>query len=120
MKGLHIGDSILLSEQLEDSSIDLTITSPPYADTLSYGKQVTTYDEGDFAEWFLPLAHQLYRATKDTGSFIVNINDRVIDGSRSIYVVEWLEKRIGFYTTDIYGLRSQGYLPDDLILHILG
>ena len=86
--GLHIGDSMMLSKQLEDSSIDLTITSPPYADTLSYGKKVTTYDEGDYAEWFLPLATELYRATKDRGSFILNINDRVIDGSRSIYVMD--------------------------------
>ena len=86
--GLHIGDSMVLSKQLEDSSIDLIITSPPYADTLSYGKKVITYDEGDYADWFLPLAHQLYRTTKDTGSFILNINDRVIDGARSIYVLD--------------------------------
>lgn len=86
--GLHIGDCMQLSEQLEDNSIALTVTSPPYADTLSYGKEVKTYDEGDYAEWFLPLAKQLYRATTDTGSFILNINDRRIDGARSIYVMD--------------------------------
>ena len=87
-KGLHIGDCMQLSEQLEDNSIALTVTSPPYADTLSYGKEVKTYDEGDYAEWFLPLAKQLYRATTDTGSFILNIYDRRIDGARSIYVMD--------------------------------
>lgn len=77
-----------LSKKLDDSSVDLTITSPPYADTLSYGWDITTYDEGDYAEWFLPLAKELYRATKERGSFILNINDRVMDGSRSIYVMD--------------------------------
>ena len=86
--GLHIGDCMELSKQLDDSSIALTVTSPPYADTLSYGKEVKTYDEGDYAEWFLPLAKELYRATTDTGSFILNINDRRIDGMRSIYVMD--------------------------------
>lgn len=86
--GMHIGDCMELSEQLDDSSIALTVTSPPYADTLSYGKEVKTYDEGDYAEWFMPLAEQLYRATTDTGSFILNINDRRIDGARSIYVMD--------------------------------
>ncbi len=77
-----------LSKELDDNSIDLTVTSPPYADTLSYGKKITTYDEGDYADWFLPLAVELHRATTERGSFILNINDRVIDGSRSIYVMD--------------------------------
>ncbi len=85
---LKIGDCMDLSKELDDNSIDLTVTSPPYADTLSYGKKITTYDEGDYADWFLPLAVELHRATTERGSFILNINDRVIDGSRSIYVMD--------------------------------
>ena len=85
---LQIGDCMELSKGLEDNSINLVITSPPYADTLSYGRKVTTYDEGDYADWFLPLAIELHRATDDRGSFILNINDRVMDGQRSIYVYD--------------------------------
>ncbi len=84
----YVGDCMKLAEKLPDNSVDLVVTSPPYADTVSYGKEVKTFNPEKYVEWFLPLFHEARRFLKDSGSFILNINDRATNGERSIYVYE--------------------------------
>ncbi len=43
-----------LSKQLPDDFVDLVVTSPPYADTLSYGEKVNTFHTDNYVDWFLP------------------------------------------------------------------
>ncbi len=84
----HIGDCMELSKQLPDEYIDLVVTSPPYADTVSYGEDVNVFHPDNYSKWILPLFEESSRFLKKTGSFILNINDRVLNGCRSIYVME--------------------------------
>ena len=81
-----------LAKQLPWGSVDLIVTSPPYADTVSYGQKVNVYDPDAYVNWLLPLFKEASRFLKDTGSFILNINDRARDGERSIYVFELICK----------------------------
>ena len=37
---LYLGDCLKLSENLKNNSLNLVITSPPYADTVRYGDEV--------------------------------------------------------------------------------
>jgi site-specific DNA-methyltransferase (adenine-specific) len=37
---------------------------------------------------FLPISEQLLRVLKPTGTFILNIKEKVVDGERSTYVIE--------------------------------
>jgi len=69
-----------------DNSIDLIITSPPYADRRekSYGG----IKPEKYVEWFLPISVQLYRILKPKGSFILNIKENVKNGERQTYVLE--------------------------------
>ena len=39
----HVGDCMELSKKLPDDYIDLVVTSPPYADTVSYGKDINVF-----------------------------------------------------------------------------
>lgn len=39
-----------------------------------------------YVEWFLPRAEQILRITKNNSSFILNINDKTVDGFRHTYV----------------------------------
>ena len=58
---------------IPDESVDLIITSPPYAD-----RRMNTYggiDSNRYVDWFLPIACQLYRVLKPNGSFILNIKE---------------------------------------------
>ena len=64
---------------LPSDQINLTVTSPPYADN-----RKNTY-EGvkikDYVDWFLPISEQIYRVLRPDGSFILNIKERVQNGS---------------------------------------
>ena len=50
-------------------------------------------------EWFLPIGAELQRVLKPTGTFILNIKEKVIDGERHTYVLEL-----------ILALKKQGWL----------
>lgn len=93
---LH-GDCRDLLKQLPDESIDLIITSPPYADQR---KEVYGGIHPDhYMEWFLPIAAELKRVLKPSGSFVLNIKERVVGGERHTYVLEL-----------ILAMRKQGWL----------
>ena len=103
-----------LSKNVPDDYVDLLITSPPYADTLSYGKKIRLLHPDNYAEWFLPLAKEAARFLKPSGSFILNINDKIINGKRSIYVFELIcriEKETGLSLHDRYVWTQKSGLP---------
>ena len=85
---IYFGDAMQLCKQLDDDSVDLVMTSPPYCDTVSYGKKISVMSPENYADWILPLFKESARFLKPSGSFILNINDRVVDGERSIYVYD--------------------------------
>lgn len=89
---IYYGDSIELSTKLEPKSIDLIITSPPYANATSYGKKIECFKTKNYNDWFLPLIKNLCVSLKDTGSFILNINDKIDNGYRSTYVYELVSR----------------------------
>ena len=69
-----------------DNSVDLIFTSPPYAD-----QRKSTYGgikPDNYVEWFLPKADQFYRVLKPSGTFVLNIKERVVNGERHTYVME--------------------------------
>lgn len=68
---IYLGDSKEKLKLLSDNSIDLIVTSPPYAD-----QRKSTYGgihPDKYVEWFLPISEQLLRVLKPTGTFILNI-----------------------------------------------
>lgn len=85
---LYIGDCIKLSKKLANNSIDLVITSPPYADTVKYGEKVQNFKSYQYVDWITDLFDILYDKVKDDGSFILNINDKIESGLRSTYVYQ--------------------------------
>jgi site-specific DNA-methyltransferase (adenine-specific) len=89
-------------KSLPDNSVDLIFTSPPYAD-----QRKNTYggiSPDKYVEWFLPKSEQFLRVLKPTGSFILNIKERVVDGERSTYVLELIlaMRKQGWFWTEEY------------------
>lgn len=80
------GDCSEALKTLPDASVDLVVTSPPYADQRSSTYGGTPADQ--YVDWFLPIADELYRVLKPTGSFVLNIKERVVNGERHTYVLE--------------------------------
>ena len=82
------GDCFELIKDISDNSIDLVVTSPPYADILSYGKNISIKKPNEYVDWILPLFKEIHRVLKPSGSFILNINDNCKNGLRNIFVYE--------------------------------
>jgi len=97
-----LGDAVKVLKTLPESSIDLTVTSPPYAE-----KRKKTYggiSADKYVEWFLPMSAEILRVTKPTGSFVLNIKEGTDDGERQIYVMELVIalRKQGWRWTDEY------------------
>jgi len=103
--GLYLGDSKKELKKLPDNFVDLIVTSPPYAD-----QRKSTYGgihPDKYVEWFLPISEQLLRVLKPTGTFVLNIKEKVVEGERSTYVMEL-----------ILAMRKQGWLwTEEFIWH---
>lgn len=85
------GDCFELIKTLRDESVDLVLTSPPYADLKTYG-DFKGIAPDDYVEWILPLIHEVYRVLKPTGSFILNINDKVENRFRHPFVFDLISR----------------------------
>ncbi len=88
-EGITWGDAALWLPRLPANCIDLFFTSPPYADARSYSR----IHPDRYVEWFLPFARAMLTATTPTGSFVLNIKNRVaksgpLRGQRHPYVYE--------------------------------
>jgi DNA modification methylase len=99
------GDCEEVLKTLPDNSIDLIFTSPPYAD-----QRAKTYGgikPEKYVEWFLPKAAQFKRVLKPSGTFILNIKERVVEGERHTYVIDLIIK-----------MREQGWFwTEEFIWH---
>ena len=73
---IYLGDSKDLLKLLPDNSIDLVVTSPPYADQRKNTYGGIRHDK--YVEWFLPISEQLLRVLKPTGTFVLNIKEKVV------------------------------------------
>lgn len=79
-----LGDSREILKTYSDNKFNLIITSPPYADA-----RKSHYDSikpNDFPDFILSFHDQLWRVLDDKGSFILNIKDKVVNGTRNRYV----------------------------------
>jgi site-specific DNA-methyltransferase (cytosine-N4-specific) len=81
----YLGDSLQVLRELPEKSINLVVTSPPYA--LHFKKEYGNASKGQYLEWFLPFAREILRVLADDGSFVLNIGGSYNKGvpTRSIY-----------------------------------
>ncbi len=102
---LHLGDALEVLQVMPADSIDLIVTSPPYADS-----RTTTYGgikPDHYNSWFLPISHELLRVLKPTGTFVLNIKEKAVNGERHTYVLELILR-----------MREQGWLwTEEFIWH---
>ena len=100
-----LGDSLEKLKEIKGDSIDLIITSPPYADQRK--KTYGGIHPDKYVDWFLPISKELLRVLKPTGTFILNIKERVVNGERHTYVLQL-----------ILEMRKQGWLwTEEFVWH---
>ena len=113
-EGVVWGDTAQWLPRLPPESVDLFFTSPPYADARAYSR----IHPDKYVEWFLPFAAAMLEATSPTGSFVLNIKNRVaksgrLQGQRHPYVYELVLalQRMGWRWLETYIWSKPNAIP---------
>ena len=69
------GDSLPYMQGMESNSVDLIVTSPPYALTEGNDKGFPNPSPEEYVDWFVPYAKEMYRVLKNTGSLVLNVGN---------------------------------------------
>lgn len=112
------GDAREILKSEPDNKFSLIITSPPYADA-----RKSHYDSikpNEFPDFILSFHNQLWRVLDEKGSFIINIKDKVVNGTRNRYVwktIMALEEKGWLCVDDYLWIKPNampGYWPNRL------
>ncbi|MDX1994752.1 MAG: site-specific DNA-methyltransferase [bacterium] len=107
---LIFGDSRQVLKQYQ-GQVDLIVTSPPYADARR--KHYDSIHPDQFVDWFLTFHEPFFNALKPTGSLVINIKDKVVDGVRHRYVWRTMEAlaECGWFCIDDYLWHKPNPMP---------
>jgi len=97
---MYAVDSLEALGSMPDGSLNLALTSPPYA--LEFKKEYGNATKADYVEWLRPFAEEIFRVIADDGSFVLNIGGSYERGTptRSLYhfkVLIMLCEEVGFH-----------------------
>ncbi len=111
MEQIIFGDCKEILKDFVNESINLIVTSPPYADQRKHTYGGVHPDK--YVNWFLPISQELLRVLKKDGSFVLNIKERVLDGERHTYVIDLIKgmKAQGWLWTEEYIWRKKNCTP---------
>ncbi|MDO9401203.1 MAG: site-specific DNA-methyltransferase [Polaromonas sp.] len=113
----YVGDSLELLAELPDNSIDLVITSPPFA--LLRQKTYGNVEEAGYVQWIKPFGQEVFRVLKENGSFILDLGGAYRSGipSRSLYnfrVLLAFCDEIGFHLAEDFYWFNPAKLPSPI------
>ena len=102
----------LTDGQVKPRSVNLVVTSPPYADQRAgnYGG----IHPDDYVAWFLPRAQAIQDCLTEDGSFVLNIKEKADDGEKHIYVLELIvamRRELGWRLVDEYCWHKKNCYP---------
>lgn len=111
LNSVIFGDCENVLKDFPSDSIDLIITSPPYAD-----RRKQTYGgihPDKYVEWFLPKAKEFLRVLKPSGTFVLNIKEKAVNGERHTYVIELILalKSLGWLWTEEFVWHKKNCYP---------
>src|SRR5208337_1700258 len=109
-----VGDSLLLLRELPDASVNLVLTSPPFA--LHFKKEYGNKSQQDYIPWFLEFAREVKRVLAEDGSFVVDLGGAYESGrpTRSLYhfkLLISLVEDLDFYLAQEFYWHNPGKMP---------
>lgn len=113
----YCGDSLQLLAALPENSVNLVITSPPFA--LQRQKAYGNKDQAEYMGWLAQFAEQVHRVLRDDGSFVLDLGGAYEKGvpTRSLYNFRVLIKfcdEIGFYLAEDFYWFNPSKLPSPI------
>ncbi|WP_227498535.1 site-specific DNA-methyltransferase [Synechococcus sp. PCC 7336] len=112
-----LGDSLKLLNQLPDNSINLVLTSPPFA--LQRKKEYGNKNQSEYIEWLAQFASLVYQKLKDDGSFVLDLGGAYEKGKpvRSLYnfrIPIYFCDKIGFFLAEDFYWFNPSKLPSPI------
>jgi DNA modification methylase len=112
-----IGDSRQLLAEVEDNSVNLIMTSPPFA--LQRQKEYGNLDQHEYIDWFLGFAALVHRKLKPDGSFVVDFGGAYMKGvpARTLYnfrVLIRMVDELGFFLAEDFYWFNPSKLPSPI------
>lgn len=115
----YIGDCItMMKEHIPDNSVDLVVTSPPYA--MQRANQYGGIPEEEYPEWTVAWMQEVKRVLKDTGNVAINIRPHIKNGQISDYTLKtrlalredgWIEAEELIWIKDVSPALGSYYRP---------
>jgi len=111
------GDSLNLLNNLPDSSINLVITSPPFA--LQREKEYGNKSQNEYVDWIAQFGHIVKEKLKDDGSFVIDLGGAYEKGVpvRSLYNFRVLVRfcdELGFHLAEDFYWFNSSKLPSPI------
>lgn len=111
------GDSLEVLEHLPDCSVNLVLTSPPFA--LQRQKEYGNLDQGEYIDWLLRFALVVRRKLRDDGSFVLDLGGAYQKGTpaRSLYNFRLLIRlcdELGFVLAEDFYWFNPSKLPSPI------
>ncbi|HVT89798.1 MAG TPA: site-specific DNA-methyltransferase [Tepidisphaeraceae bacterium] len=110
----YLGDSREVLAKVPDESVNLIVTSPPFALTSKkeYGNEI----ESEYVDWFMTFAKHFWRVLQPDGSFVVDLGGAYLPGKplRSLYQYELLLRLVkegGFHLAQEFFHYNPARLP---------
>lgn len=108
------GDSLELLQYLQDDSVDLIVTSPPFA--LQRKKEYGNVNQDRYVEWLCQFGRIVFTKSKDTGSFVVDIGGAYEKGKPTYHLYQFkalikLCDDIGFHLAQPFYWYNPSALP---------
>lgn len=113
----YVGDSRELLAALPDNSINLVMTSPPFA--LQRQKEYGNLEQHEYIDWFLEFAKLVRQKLRDDGSFVVDFGGAYMKGvpARSLYnfrVMIRMVDELGFFLAEDFYWFNPSKLPSPI------
>ena len=113
----YAGNSLDLLAQVPENSVDLVMTSPPFA--LRRQKAYGNVAETQYVQWIKPFGQEIFRILKRTGSLVLDLGGAYRSGipSRSLYnfrVLMAFCDEIGFHLAQDFYWFNPAKLPSPI------
>lgn len=113
----YVADSLEMLEQLPDNSVNLVMTSPPFA--LLRQKDYGNKDEAEYVDWLAKFAELVHKKLTPDGSFVIDLGGAYRRGVpvRSLYNYRVLIKfcdEIGFHLAEEFFWFNPSKLPSPI------
>ena len=99
------GDCLELMNCMQENSVDVIITSPPYNIGIKYNSHKDNMPINEYLDWIENIAIACSRVLKEDGSFFFNIGDKPSDNLRSLKVAERINNHLKLQNT-IHWIKS--------------